>query len=117
MTTIAPPAPPDPVRDMAEAISQVGLAETAIDLLQAVRSGVDIWDDQDAVACRALERLGLVLIGPPERAPSHGAMRQPFFACIISHAGRVVLERALQARLRRLATTPHPSPRSHDDPR
>ncbi len=117
MTTAAPPIPRDPSQEMADAIALVGLSDTAIDLLQAVRAGVDIWDDQDAVACRALEQLGLVLIGPAERAPAHGAMRQPFFACIISHAGRVVLERALQARLSRLATTPHPSPRSHDDPR
>lgn len=106
MTSVAVGPETDPALSVAEALSQVGLSDRAIELLQLVRPGIDIWEPEAAVALRALERLGLVLIGPAEFVPKSGAGSRPYFACIISDTGKLVLQRTLKARLAARSTVP-----------
>lgn len=103
---VVAPEAVDPDLSVAEALSQVGLSERAIELLQLVRPGIDIWEPEAAVALRALERLGLVLIGPADFVPKSGAGSRPYFACIISDTGKLVLQQTLKARLTARSTTP-----------
>ena len=57
----------------------------------AAMTGADIWERYDAGFCRELEKHGLVRIVKAKHAPKNGALRQPYFGCKATAAGRKLI--------------------------
>ncbi len=76
-------------------MTTTNLTEDELEVLAGVKDGADVWGYRDARLLRSVQakRPELIEIVPAmERPPGH--MRQPYFGCIATEAGRQALKAA-----------------------